>query len=125
MVPAKIGAYVKEPSLAKAMDAHALQQQVITKSGGEASKVVYAVYENKSGAAAKAGPQIVLFIGGNLSGSSASGFIGSFVGQSKDAQNVDPGAMGGSAACLPKVQGGGVAECAWADNDTFGMVASP
>ncbi|HMG64065.1 MAG TPA: hypothetical protein VK599_14045 [Streptosporangiaceae bacterium] len=123
-VPDKIGAYLKEPHLAKVMDAAALQQQVITKSGGEAKNVIYAVYEDKAGAAAKGGPQIILFIGGNLSGSSASGFISSFIGQSKGAEKIDPGSQGGAAACLPLVQGG-VAECAWADNDTFGVVASP
>ena len=32
--------------------------------------------------------------------------------------------MGGNAACVPS-ENGRLAECAWADNDTFGVVASP
>ena len=32
--------------------------------------------------------------------------------------------MAGQAACVPRIPGS-VAECAWADNDTFGVVASP
>jgi hypothetical protein len=32
--------------------------------------------------------------------------------------------MGGQAACVPS-EGNRLAECAWADNDTFGVVTSP
>jgi hypothetical protein len=32
--------------------------------------------------------------------------------------------MTGDAACVPRLPGG-VTECAWADGDTFGVVASP
>jgi hypothetical protein len=124
VIPAKLGAYVEAPHLAKAMDAGLLQQQVVTKSAGEAKNVVYAVYEDSTSAAAHAGPQIILFIGGNLNGASSSGFISSFVGQSRGAQRIDAGSMGGEAACIPRIPGS-VAECAWADNDTFGVVASP
>jgi hypothetical protein len=64
-----------------------------------------------------------LFIGGNLSGSSASSFISSFVGRVPGAFTTATGSLGGSAACVPSVSGR-PAECAWADNDTFGLVAS-
>jgi hypothetical protein len=124
VAPQKIGSFVQKPSLAKAMDAAALQQQVVARSAGEAKHVVYAVYQDSQGKSASANPQIVLFIGGNLTGTSASGFIDSFTGQSSGAQKVPAGAQGGSAACLPKAAGG-VTECAWADNDTFGVLASP
>ena len=35
--------------------------------------------------------------------------------------------MGGSAACFEQTAGtaGSVAMCAWSDNDTFGILASP
>jgi hypothetical protein len=124
LTPAKLGAYAKEPHLAKAMDASLLQQQVVTKSAGEAKNVVYAVYEDTTGAAAHSGPQIILFIGGNLKGASPSGFISSFIGGSRGALRIGAGSMGGDAACLPRIPGS-VAECAWADNDTFGVLASP
>jgi len=73
--------------------------------------------------AAQANPQIILFIGGNLTGTSDGGFIDTVTGQSAGAERVDPGPLGGSAACLPRGSSG-VAECVWADNDTFGVIAS-
>ncbi len=124
VIPARLGAYAKEPHLAKAMDAGQLQQDVMTKSAGEAKHVVYAVYEDSTGSAARSGPQIILFIGGNLTGTSPAGFISSFVGEARGAQRTSAGSMGGEAACVSRVPGS-VAECAWADNDTFGVVASP
>ena len=124
VTPARLGAYVKEPHLAKAMDAGQLQQQVVTKSAGEAKNVVYAVYQDSTGATAHSGPQIILFIGGNLTGASPGGFISSFVGESRGGQRTSAGSMGGQAACVPRIPDS-VAECAWADNDTFGVVASP
>jgi hypothetical protein len=125
VTPARLGAYAKEPHLAKAMDAGQLQQDVVTKSAGEAKHVVYAVYEDSTGPAARSGPQIILFIGGNLTGTSPTGFISSFVGEARGgAQRTSAGSMGGEAACVSRVPGS-VAECAWADNDTFGVVASP
>ena len=70
---------------------------------------------------------MILFIGGNLSGVSASGFIASFTQQSKGAFVTSPGSLGGSAACVNAQASvpGSVALCTWADNDTFGVVASP
>jgi hypothetical protein len=40
------------------------------------------------------------------------------------ATSTSAGPLGGDAACIPST-GGNPAECAWADNDTFGLVASP
>jgi len=106
------------------MDAGALRAGIVRRSSGEARNVVDAVYEGTSGSAAPAGPPIILFIGGNLAGTSPDGFISSFIGQLKGAVTTSPGSMGGAAACVPSVAGR-LAECAWADNDTFGVVASP
>ena len=122
--PTALGTYVKQPQLAVQMQAKALQQEIVTQSAGEAKNVVYAVYEDSTGSAAKSGPQIVLFIGGNLSGSSAGSFISSFKGKLQGAGTTSAGLMGGNAACVPS-ENGRLAECAWADNDTFGVVASP
>jgi hypothetical protein len=121
VVPDQIGSYTKEPGLAKKMDAGALQKQI--EATGEAKNVVYAVYQDRTGPAAQANPQIILFIGGNLTGTSDGGFIDTVTGQSAGAERVDPGPLGGSAACLPRGSSG-VAECVWADNDTFGVIAS-
>jgi hypothetical protein len=124
VTPATLGSYVKEPHLARVMDAGLLQRQLETRSAGEAKNVVYAVYEDSSNAAASSGPQILLFIGGNLTGASPGGFISSFIGETRGALRTSAGSMGGEAACVSRVPGG-VAECAWADSDTFGVVASP
>jgi hypothetical protein len=124
VTPARLGSYVMEPHLAKVMDASLLQRQVVAKSAGEAKHVVYAVYQDSTSAAAQAGPQIILFIGGNLAGASPGGFINSFIGQARGAERTSAGSMGGEAACISRIPGS-VAECAWADNDTFGVVASP
>ena len=123
VIPDQIGSYTKQPKLAKKMDAAALQKQIVTESAGEAKNVVYAVYQDRTSPAAQANPQIILFIGGNLTGTSDGGFIDTFTGQSAGAQRIDPGPLGGSAACRPR-DSSGVAECVWADNDTFGVIAS-
>jgi hypothetical protein len=125
--PDQLGAYVRRPQLEKQMNAGQLQQQVIAKSAGQASHVVSAVYEDSNGAAKGRTPQMVLFIGGNLTGVSASNFIASFTQQSRGAFVTSPGTLGGSAACVNAQASvpGSVALCTWADNDTFGVVASP
>jgi hypothetical protein len=122
--PTKLGAYVKEPELATQLDAAQLRNQIVTRSEGEAKNVVDAVYEDSTGRAAKNGPQIFLFIGGNLLGTSANSFIASFTDRLAGSVVTSAGAMGGDAACVPSVKGS-LAECAWADNDTFGVVVSP
>jgi hypothetical protein len=125
--PDKLGSFVRRPTLEQQMDVSRLQQQVIAKSAGQASHVVSAVYENSDGVSGKAEPQIILFIGGNLTGVSPAGFISGFTAQFKGAQAASAGSMGGSASCVnaPAGSPSGVALCIWADNDTFGVVASP
>jgi hypothetical protein len=122
--PEHVGSYTQAPALAASMQAAQLRSSIMTQSAGEASHVVDAVYEDSSGPTAKAGQQIVLFIGGNRSGSSPRSFIASFTGNLPGAVTTSPGSLGGAAACVPSASGR-PAECAWADDDTFGLVASP
>ena len=127
VAPSRLASYVRRPELEQQMNARALQRQVIAKSAGQASHVVSAVYENGAGVSGNAPPQIFLFIGGNLAGESPAGFISSFTAQFKGAQAAKAGSLGGQAACVD-AQGsaaGSVALCTWADNDTFGVMASP
>ncbi|HTP15978.1 MAG TPA: hypothetical protein VMK13_09100 [Streptosporangiaceae bacterium] len=124
VTPARIGAYAQVPALAAEMKADQLRSGIVADSSGEATHVVDAVYEDVSGAAARSGPQIVLLIGGNLSGTSAGSFISSFIGRLQGAVAANPGSLAGDAACVPS-KNGGLAECAWADDDTFGVIASP
>jgi len=127
VTPARLGAYVRKPQLEQQMNAKGLQQQVVAKSAGQASDVVDAVYEANSDAAGGTSPQVILFIGGHLSGVSPAGFITSFTDQFKGARGTSAGSMGGRAACVNAQENvaGNVAMCTWADNDTFGLVASP
>lgn len=127
VIPAKLGSFVRRPQLEQQMNVSQLQQQVIAKSGGQASHVVSAVYENSAGVSGTGQAQIILFIGGNLTGVSPTGFISGFTTQFKGAQAASAGPMGGSASCVDAQPGsaGAVALCIWADNDTFGVVASP
>ena len=121
--PTKLDGYVLQPQLAKSMGAQALGARIAKLGKGEATHVVYGVYEVSTGPAAKSGPLFILFIGGNLSGS-ASSFISSFTGLLPGAAMTSAGSLGGQAACVPGYSGH-PAECAWADNDTFGLFASP
>lgn len=114
--PDRIGAYTQAKALGTSLKIAALRNSIVHASRGEATHVVDNVYQD--------GSQIVLFIGGNLTGSSATSFISSFIGSSPDAVSTSAGSLGGSAACLPSVSGN-PAECAWADDDTFGVVLSP
>jgi hypothetical protein len=127
VTPAKLGAYVRRPQLEQKMDAKQLQREVTTRSAGQARHVVYAVYEDSAGGADGKTPQIMLFIGGNLSGTSPGDFISSFTSQSRGATVTSAGSLGGEAACVGAQASvpGSVALCTWVDNDTFGVVASP
>ncbi len=122
-IPAKMLGYTEEPALAKGMDAPALRADIVKKGNGEASHVVDGVYEDNASTGTKSSPLIILFIGGNLSGSATS-FIASFTGMVPGAFATSAGKLGGQAACVPGTAGR-PAECAWADNDTFGLFASP
>lgn len=122
--PENLGCYMKQPQLATQLQAKALQQEIVKESSGAAKHVIYGVYENSTcGGATVSDPQVFLFIGGNLSGTSPSSFISGFTGQLPGTMSTRPGPLGGDAACIPSIEGR-PAECAWADNDTFGAVAS-
>ena len=121
--PTKLDAYALQPQLAKTMGAQALGARILKMGKGEATHVVDGVYEVSTGPAAKSGPLFILFIGGNLSGS-ASSFISSFTGLLPGASVTSPGSLGGQAASVPGYARH-PAESAWADNDTFGLFASP
>lgn len=121
--PEKLLTYTEAPALAQGMGAQVLRADIVRKGHGEASHVVDAVYEDNAQAGSKSSPVIILFIGGNLAGS-ASSFISSFTSMMPHAFVTSAGSMGGQAACIPGTTQR-PAECAWADNDTFGLFASP
>jgi hypothetical protein len=123
VTPDKLLSYTQNSSLAKGMGAQALRSEILAKGNGEASHVVDAVYEHTAGPGSKSAPSILLFVGGNLSGSAQS-FIQSFTGTLPSSFVTNAGTLGGEAACVPGT-GGHPSLCVWADGDTFGLVASP
>jgi len=119
--PATLGSYTRQQENATAVE---LKHRIVTAARGDVKNVVAAVYEQKAGPGTSAGPQVVAFIGGNLTGvASASDLISAYMARLHGAFTTSAGKLGGQAACAPGSQGG-PAECAWADNDTFGVVVS-
>jgi hypothetical protein len=121
-VPTQLGAFTKEPTL-DSSTAQALRNRITAGASGEVSNVVAAVYEQSTGRGTSAGPQIVVFIGGNITGGGSGGFINDFKTNVKGSFITAAGQLGGQAACAPGANGS-PSECAWADNDTFGVVVS-
>jgi len=119
--PAAVGSFVKQHANATAKD---LKHRIMVAAAGDVKNVAAAVYEQKKGPGTSKGPQIVVFIGGNLTGNaSASDLITAYMARLHGAFATSPGRLGGQAACAPGADGG-PAECAWADGDTFGVVVS-
>jgi hypothetical protein len=124
--PARLGAYLRQPQLARQMDVAQLERSIITNSSGQASHVVSAVYEKGSTVPGGPAPQAILFIGGKLAGASADASIKAFDQHFRDAEQASPGRLGGRAACVPAQPGTNhAAVCAWFDNDTFGELVCP
>lgn len=121
-IPAAFGGYTESPSLATATHEQTLQAAIVSGASGEAKNVTSQVYEKT--AVPGGNPQIMGFIGGNLTGGSASNMISDVMNLMRGSFSTDPGTLGGQAACAAGSQGG-PAICAWADNDTFGVVFSP
>ena len=119
--PANLGGYVRQPANATAND---LRHRIVAAAGGAVKSVVAAVYRRTTGPGTNKGPQIVMFIGGNLTGgASADSLMSAYISRLRGAVTTSAGSLGGKAACAPG-SNGGPAECAWADNDTFGVVVS-
>jgi hypothetical protein len=119
--PAAVGSFLKQQANATAKD---LKHRIMVAAAGDVKNVVAAVYEQKKGPGTSKGPQIVVFIGGNLTGNaSASDLITAYMTRLHGAFATSAGRLGGQAACAPGANGG-PAECAWADSDTFGVIVS-
>jgi hypothetical protein len=127
ITPARLGAYISQPQLGQQMGVAQLKRNIVTQSSGAVSGVVSAVYENGLSTPGGPAPQILLFIGGRLSGSSPAASIQTFVQHFTGARLTSPGKLGGEAACVSGQpgSGGSLAVCAWFDSDTFGEVVSP
>jgi len=119
--PASLGGYVRQQANATADD---LRHRIVAAAGGAVKSVVAATYRRTTGPGTTKGPQILVFIGGNLAGgASADSLISAYMARLRGAVPTSAGRLGGKAACAPGSTGG-PAECAWADNDTFGVIVS-
>jgi hypothetical protein len=125
--PAKLGAFTRSSQLTKQMDVSQLEKNIIAQSSGQASHLVSAVYQAGSPATGGAPAQVMLFIGGRLTGAVPADSVKSFTQHFKDATTTSAGALGGDAACVSGQSGGtgGSTVCAWFDNNTFGELVSP
>ena len=120
--PAAVGSYLRQNANPTAEQ---FKHRLMASAGNDVKNVVAAAYQRSTGPGTKNGPQIVVFIGGNLAGNaSASSLISAYMRQMSGAFGTSPGKLGGRAACAPGSSGGRPAECAWADGDTFGVVVS-
>jgi len=119
-VPAGLNGYVRQSAQAS-LTARQLKSRIVAGAGGAVRNVVAASYEKSTGPGTSAGPQVIVFIGGNLS--SGSSFIGGLSSQLHGSFATSAGPLGGEAVCAPGTSGG-PAECAWADGDTFGVLVS-
>jgi len=119
--PAAIGAFSRQHANTTATN---LKQKILSAGAGSVKNVVAAVYQRTKGPGTSKGPQVVVFIGGNLTGNaSASDLISAYMARLHSAVATSPGSLGGQAACAPG-SNGGPSECAWADGDTFGVLVS-
>jgi hypothetical protein len=125
VAPASVDGYTRSASLAEQMHVGALAEGVAKSSGGSASGVVSAVYQ-QGVVAPGSDAQIFMFVGGKLASADATASIANFTQSYPDARAVSPGSLKGEASCTEThVNSEEAAMCVWFDNDTFGAVVSP
>jgi len=134
-VPA-VGSYSTVTDSTRTTQIQYLQDQILRESDGNVRYVNSAVYKNGGGR------DIIEFSGGNWAapgfmesfrsvfktsgGSRAAGFMRGFRSVFKGAFITRPGSPGGRVACVDsRTRTGDLAECVWADKDSFGVLASP
>jgi hypothetical protein len=126
--PLRLGAFTRSSRLTRQMNVAALERKIIAQSSGQASHLVSSVYEAGSPVAGSGTPaQVMLFIGGQLSGGSPATSVKSFLQHFSGADQTGAGSLAGDAACVgADAKGtGGQTVCAWFDNNTFGELVSP
>jgi hypothetical protein len=124
--PTKLGAFTRSSQLTKQMDVSELEKNIVAQSSGQASHLVSAVYQAGSPASGGAPAQVMLFIGGRLTGAVPADSVKSFTQHFKEGTTTSAGPLGGDAACVSGHSGGsgGSTVCAWFDNNTFGELVS-
>jgi hypothetical protein len=125
VAPATVDGYTRSATLGEQMHIGALAEGVAKSSGGSASGVVSAVYQ-QGDIAPGSDAQIFMFVGGKLASADPSSSIANFKQSYPEAKPVSAGSLPGQASCTEThVNGEEAAMCVWFDNDTFGAVVSP
>ena len=125
VAPATVDGYTRSATLGEQMHVGQLAQGVAKSSGGSASGVMSAVYEQGSVTPGN-NAQIFMFVGGKLASADANASITNFAQTYRDVSKVSAGSLQGDAACTEThVDNEEAAMCVWFDNDTFGALVSP
>ena len=127
VAPQSVDKFARSANLEKQLGVSSEAAKVASASGGQASSVVSAVYEQGSLTGTGGGStQIFMFVGGKLAGADPGASVANFEQTYTGAKAVSPGALGGEAACTEThLNGQSASMCVWFDNDTFGTVVSP
>jgi hypothetical protein len=128
VAPQGVDGFTRSANLEKQLDVAGEAQKVAKASSGQASDVVYGVYQmgSISPSADAANTQMFMFVGGKLAGADPGASITNFEQTYPGSATVSPGALGGQAACTEThLNGQSASMCVWFDNDTFGTVVSP
>jgi hypothetical protein len=125
VTPTALGPYKWTPDLEKNAGLTTLATSVTKMSDGQTSDIRARAYEKP--ASGGTAPQLLEVIAGRLPSTSPATSIITLIQKYPSAHVVPAGPMGGSAACFEQTAGtaDSVAMCAWSDNDTFGILASP
>jgi hypothetical protein len=127
VAPQAVEGFTRSANLEKQLNVAGEAAKVTKASGGQASDVVYGVYQMGSlNPGAAANTQMFMFVGGKLAGADPASSIANFEQSYPGAKAVSPGSLGGEAACTETtVNSQSASMCVWFDNDTFGTVVSP
>jgi hypothetical protein len=128
VAPQAVDGYTRSANLEKQLDVAAEAQKVSKASSGQASDVVYGVYQmgGLTPGADAANTQMFMFVGGKLANANPAASIANFEQTYPGTTIVSPGSLGGEAACTEThLNGQSASMCVWFDNDTFGTVTSP
>ena len=128
VAPQTVDGYTRSANLEKQLDVAGEAQKVAKASSGQASDVVYGVYQmgSISPGADTANTQMFMFVGGKLASADPGASIQNFEQTYPGSAAVSPGSLGGQAACTEThLNGQSASMCVWFDNDTFGTVVSP
>jgi len=125
VAPQTVDGFSRSANLEKQLNVAGEAQSVAKSSAGQASGVVYGVYQ-KGSLTPGSNTQMFMFVGGKLAGADPVASVTNFEQQYPGAKAVSPGSLGGQEACTTaQVNGESASMCVWFDNDTFGAVVSP